>query len=200
MIGTAVTRPAGPGVEAIDDVRSALVADIVAGDLVGPITRGELARRYKTASAALQPAMLELQDLGLLAGEGSRVRVSEQDSWRLFAPSVFQELDQPRGREAIAAYMDARRCVDPTLCALAAERRGAADVISFRRQLDRSPAPERLPPGSTAASAHIRPATTVYAKRSPGRPGTDTWRPCRRGFTGTCATRNGPASRHSGAR
>ena len=49
-------RPAGPGVEAIDDVRSTLVADIVAGDLIGPITRSDLARRYKTASAALQPA------------------------------------------------------------------------------------------------------------------------------------------------
>jgi DNA-binding FadR family transcriptional regulator len=131
VIGTAVTRPAGPDVDAIDDVRSALVTDIVAGDLVGPITRGQLARRHKISSAALHPTMLELQDLGLLAGEGSRLRVSEEDSWRLFAPPVFQELNQPRGREAISAYMDARRCVDPTLCTLAAARRGPADVIEL---------------------------------------------------------------------
>ena len=63
------------------------------------------------------------------------MRVSEQDSWRLFAPSVFQELDQPRGREAIVAYMDARRCVDPTLCARAAERRGAADAIELSQAI-----------------------------------------------------------------
>jgi DNA-binding FadR family transcriptional regulator len=131
VIGTAVTWPLGADVDAIDDLRSALVTDIVAGDLVGPITRGKLARRYKTAPAALQPAMLELQDLGLLAGEGSQMRVCEHDSWRLFAPAVFQELNQPRGREAIAAYMDARRCVDPTLCARAAGRRGASDVIEL---------------------------------------------------------------------
>jgi DNA-binding FadR family transcriptional regulator len=33
--------------------------------------------------------------------------------------------------DALAANMDARRCVDPTLCALAAQRRGAADVVEL---------------------------------------------------------------------
>ena len=120
--------------------------------------------------------------------------------WRLFAPSVFQELDQPRGREAIAAYMDARRCVDPTLCALAAERRGAADVIELSEAIGsisdareatsgfhcRIRAYQAGNDGLRAAIA--RAARNRYLAAVSVR------------LTGTCATRNGRASRDSVAR
>ena len=191
MIGTAVTRPAGPDVDAIDNVRSALITDIVAGDLVGPITRDQLARRHKISSAELHPTLLELQDLGLLAGEGSRMRVSEQHSWRLFAPPVFRKLNQPRGREAFTAYMDARRCVDPTLCTMAAARRGAADVIELSQAVGSISAAREssdLHLGIRAYQAGNDRLREAIARRH----GTDTSRPCRHGCTGTCGTRNGP--------
>ena len=56
------------------------------------------------------------------------MRVADQESWRLLSHAVFPELDQPRGRNAIAAYMEARRIVDGQLCALAALRRCADDI------------------------------------------------------------------------
>ena len=113
------------------DLRSALIADIVSGELHGPFTpdgRSTLATRYEVSAAALHLVTPELQELGLLTADRSGMRVADQESWRLLAPAVFAELDQPRGRNAIAAYMEARRIVDGQLCALAALRRCADDI------------------------------------------------------------------------
>ena len=75
------------------------------------------------------------------------MQVSEPDSWRLFATPVFRELNQPRGREAIASYIDARQLVDPRLCALAAERRCAADGLALSQALESITAVRRASTG-----------------------------------------------------
>jgi DNA-binding FadR family transcriptional regulator len=139
VLAVTETRPAGLVGEAIGELRSGLIVAIVTGELLGPITPARwhwLGRRYDASSAELRRAALELCDLGLFTVENSRMQVSQQDSWRLFAPPVFRELNQLRGREALASYMDARQCVDPTLCALAAQRRCAADGRALSQALE----------------------------------------------------------------
>ena len=138
MVAATRSRLAGPGGKAIGELRSGLIVAIVTGELLGPITPARwrwLRRRYDSSSAELRRAALELCDLGLFTVENSRMQVSEQDTWRLFATPVFRELNQPRGREAIASYMDARQLVDPRLCALAAQRRCAADDLALSEAL-----------------------------------------------------------------
>ena len=115
----------------IGDLRSILIADIVSGELLGTFALdgwSRLATRYEVSTAALRLVMAELQELGLVTVDRSEMRVADQESWHLLAPAVFPELDQPRGRDAIAAYMEARRIVDAELCALAAQRRCADDI------------------------------------------------------------------------
>ncbi len=139
MSAATETRPAGLVGEGIGDLRPGLIVAIVTGELLGAITPARwrwLGRRYDASSAELRRAALELCDLGLFTVENSRMQVSEPDSWRLFAAPVFRELNQPRGREAIASYMDARRLVDPRLCALAAQRRCAADGLALSQALE----------------------------------------------------------------
>jgi DNA-binding FadR family transcriptional regulator len=131
-----IARSARLGDAAVDAVRSALIADIVAGELLGPLTPSrvrQLAARYNTSSGGLRMAMQGLPELGLLTDAGAQMHTSGHDSWRLFAPSVFPVLNQQRGHEAIAAYWEARRCVDPALSALAAQRRSAADIAEISR-------------------------------------------------------------------
>jgi DNA-binding FadR family transcriptional regulator len=144
-----MARSAGLRDDDVDGVRSALIADIVAGELLGPIRPSrwrQLAARYGTSPGGWRMAMQGLPELGLLTGEGAQIQVSGHDSWRLFAPSVFQVLNQPRGHEAIAAYWEARRWVDPALSALAAQRRSAADITEIRQAL-----------GSMAAARSAKP-------------------------------------------
>lgn len=128
------TRGARASARSTDEVRAALIADIVSGELFEPAAaRGWrwLARRYDAPDSALRLAALDLHELGLVHVERTGVRAAEQESWRLFATPVFRELDRPEGRAVIAAFMDARRCVDPALCARAAARRRGADVTDL---------------------------------------------------------------------
>lgn len=154
-MSTATTiRPIGPRDRAGGEIRSALIADIVAGELLGPVTSDSwrrLGTRYEASPATLRLAAIELHELGLLTVDGSRVRVSEQESWRLFAPAVFRELDQPRGRDAIAAYMDARRFFEAELSAQAARRRGARDIVQLSQALRSFSAAAR-----TSGQPHLR--------------------------------------------
>ncbi len=161
----------------------------------------ELARRYKTASAALaagHAGAARPRPAGRRGLASARERAGFVASLRALGLSGARSAAWPRGDRRLHGRTPMCR-PDLVRTGGGAARRGrrhrafAGNWIDLRR-------PRGYAPGSTAASANIRPATTVYAKRSPGRPGTDTSRPCRRGFTGTCATRNGRASRHSGAR
>jgi DNA-binding FadR family transcriptional regulator len=131
-------RPVAPAESTVDGVRSALIADIVAGELDGRLTAGVwrlLGTRYEASAAVLRLAAVELHELGFLAVDGSGLRVSGHDSWRLFAPEVFRELDGPAGRDAISAYLDARRFVDSDLASRAARRRSARDVVELSKVL-----------------------------------------------------------------
>jgi DNA-binding FadR family transcriptional regulator len=138
MGAVATIRATGLASNPVDDVRSALVAEIVAGEIVGRVTAGSwraLGTRHEASTALLRLAAIELHELGLLTVDDSGLRISEHESWRLFAPAVFRELDQPRGRQVIASYMDARRLVDTDLSSLAARRRGLRDVLELARLL-----------------------------------------------------------------
>jgi GntR family transcriptional repressor for pyruvate dehydrogenase complex len=125
--------PVSSGARLSDQVAEQLTAEIKQGRLMPGDklpTEARLVEQFEVSRTVVREAVSRLKSLGLVdSRQGSGVFVSQQLP---FAPLHF-EVQHTASQEAVVQMVEVRRALEAEVAALAAERRGAGDILAIQQ-------------------------------------------------------------------